>query len=99
MSQRKGRVYGGVEIDQPIFDESGEELGRVRGLDSAGFYVLATGSKEHVPITDVRDITGTAYLMWRCWNCGEMGEIEDNLPNRCPNCNAPKEDLYYWAED
>jgi rubrerythrin len=36
--------------------------------------------------------------MWRCWKCGEMGQIE-NIPDECPSCGAPKEDIYYWQED
>lgn len=41
---------------------------------------------------------GEAELMWRCWGCGEMGDIEDDLPEECPTCGARREDLYY-AED
>jgi rubrerythrin len=37
--------------------------------------------------------------MWRCWECGEMGQIEGDLPEACPACDAPREELYYWAED
>jgi rubrerythrin len=36
--------------------------------------------------------------MWRCWNCGAMGQI-DEIPETCPDCGAPKEDIYYWTED
>jgi rubrerythrin len=42
---------------------------------------------------------GEAELMWRCWECGEMGRIESELPDNCPSCGAAKEDLYYWQED
>jgi rubrerythrin len=37
--------------------------------------------------------------MWRCWDCGEMGRLEGDLPSSCPSCGAEKEELYYWAED
>jgi rubrerythrin len=47
----------------------------------------------------VRDITGTSYGMWRCANCGEMGRLAQLLPAVCPDCGAPREELYYWAED
>ena len=50
-------------------------------------------------LTDARDVFGTAYVMWRCWECGEMGEIGEQLPANCPSCDAPREELYYWAED
>lgn len=100
MSDSGDRLYGGVEIGERVYDEEGNELGSVRGLDRAGFYVLVGGhADELAPITDIRDITGTAYVMWRCWECGEMGKIEESLPEHCPNCGAAREELYYWAED
>lgn len=40
---------------------------------------------------------GEGYLMWRCRNCGEMGELEDGLPAECPNCGAGE--VYKWRED
>lgn len=99
MSDRGAKLYSGVDIGDQVYDQSGRALGTVRGLDSSGFYVLAADSDERAPVTEIRDITGTAYLMWRCWECGEMGELENDLPDRCPNCGAQKEELYYWAED
>jgi rubrerythrin len=42
---------------------------------------------------------GSGELVWRCLECGEMDHIEDGLPEACPNCSAPKEDLMYWTED
>ena len=100
MPDSSDRLYGGVEIGQRVYDSDGNELGSVRGVDRAGFYVLVEGREEQLaPITEIRDITGTIYVMWRCWECGEMGRIEGELPPECPNCGAPKEELYYWAED
>lgn len=100
MTESDQYVYRGITIGEPVFDEDGNELGRVRGLDRAGFYVQADSpSNASEPITHIRDITGTAYVMWRCWECGEMGRIEEQLPSACPSCGAPREDLYYWAED
>lgn len=100
MTSTQDRLYGGVEIGQPVFDEEGSELGRVRGFDQAGFYVLVEGREDDLTqVTDLRGIAGTMYVMWRCWECGEMGRIEGSLPDRCPDCFAPREELYYWAED
>jgi rubrerythrin len=42
---------------------------------------------------------GEGYLMWRCGECGEMGELEDGMPEECPGCGAPKNDIYAWEED
>ena len=91
--------FADVRIGQAVYDESGEELGSVRGIDDAGFYVSVPAGTEARSVTDARDVFGTAYVMWRCWECGEMGEIGDQLPANCPSCDAPREELYYWAED
>jgi len=42
---------------------------------------------------------GEGYIMWRCTDCGEMGELDDGLPAECPNCGAPKEALAKQRED
>ena len=99
MSQDTEGQLANVEIGQEIYDGDGNELGTVRGLDDAGFYVLAREETGTVPLSQARDVIGKAYVMWRCWECGEMGKIEDDLPDSCPSCEAPKEELYYWAED
>lgn len=88
-----------ISAGQSVYDADGNELGTVRGVDDAGFYVLANEETGAVTLDDARDIFGKAFVMWRCWDCGAMGQIEGNLPENCPDCDAPREDLYYWAED
>ena len=92
-------LFADISIGQQIYDADGNEHGSVRGIDDDGFYVLASSETKDLTLTEARDVFGTAYVMWRCWECGEMGEIADQLPANCPNCEAPREDLYYWAED
>jgi len=52
---------------------------------------------------DTEDIPGKdfgeGYLMWRCEDCGEMGELDDGIPEECPNCGAPKEHIHMAQED
>jgi rubrerythrin len=88
-----------VSIGTTVYDADGNELGQVRGLDEAGFYVRAVETPGKLTLERARDIFGKAYVMWRCWECGEMGRIEGDLPDECPSCGASKEELYYWAED
>lgn len=86
---------------QTVYDEAGNELGRVRGFDEHGFYVTLEDGTERLPEEHVRagHEFGEAELMWRCWECGEMGDIDDDIPDTCPNCGTGKEDIYYWTED
>lgn len=53
-----------------------------------------SGSGEHGVVSR----TGETELMWRCSECGEMGDI-DGLPDECPSCSASKSELYYCTED
>lgn len=85
-----------LRLGRVVYDEDGNELGTVRGVDDAGFYV---SSHEQVEVLDEAATARTREaIMWRCWECGEMGQIED-IPPACPSCSAPKEEIYYWQED
>lgn len=86
-----------LDLGRTVYDEAGNELGTVRGFDERGFYV--TAMEDVVVLED--ETTSSDHgdaIMWRCWECGEMGQI-DNIPEECPSCNAPKEEIYYWQED
>ena len=88
-----------IDFGQTVYDDDGNPLGTVRGFDEHGFYVttadgVATLSSEHI----TAGTTGQAELMWRCWGCGEMGDVAQ-VPDTCSSCGAPREDIYYWTED
>lgn len=90
-----------LNLGETIYDEDGNELGTIRGFDDSGFYVTMREGIESMSVEHARsghDI-GEAELMWRCTECGEMGELDEDLPEECPNCGARKEDLMYWTED
>ncbi|MFB6177342.1 MAG: hypothetical protein ABEI99_09410 [Halobaculum sp.] len=92
-------AFADLVAGQSVYDEDGNELGKVRGVDEDGFYVDVEGDRQ-MTLDRAREVFGKAYVMWRCWECGEMGQIEgDGLPSECPACSARREDLYYWAED
>ncbi|WP_158058540.1 DUF7130 family rubredoxin-like protein [Halorussus halophilus] len=90
-----------VNFGQTVYDEDGNEIGRVRGLEKGGFFVSTREGVESMSIEHSRagHDFGEAELMWRCTQCGEMGEIDEGIPDVCPNCDAPKTDLMYWTED
>ncbi len=100
MSRNELRVALGSEI----FDDEGRKLGTVRGFDEDGFFVTTREGVDALSVEHQRSghEFGEAELMWRCTECGEMGELRDHeegLPEECPNCGTPKENLYYWTED
>lgn len=97
MAQEESSLGFGTEV----YDENGDRIGRIRGFDEEGFYVTLREGIEGMSVHHVRSgkSFGEAELMWRCLNCGEMGDLEDDLPDACPNCEASKEELYYWTED
>jgi predicted RNA-binding Zn-ribbon protein involved in translation (DUF1610 family) len=96
----EGDVPEAIEIGQDVFDAEGNSVGTIRGWDEDGFFVTTREgidalSVEHEHTTPG---SGTAELMWRCSDCGEMGDIHD-LPEECPDCGAERERLFYWTED
>lgn len=101
MPEEKHPEDADVGLGAAVYDDEGRKLGTVRGIDEDGFFVtfregMAELAKEHEASSSA---FGEAELMWRCTNCGEMGDIEDGLPDTCPNCGFPKEDMEYWKED
>ncbi len=99
VEDQQSDAFTDIVAGQSVYDEDGNKLGKVRGIDESGFYVDAEGG-DKMPLDRARDVFGKAYVMWRCWECGKMGQIEGNgLPAECPDCGARREDLYYWAED
>lgn len=91
---------GTVDVGQRIFDEEGTELGSVRGITDDGFLVSTREGIESLSVEHERSApdVGEAELMWRCADCGEMGDIAD-LPETCPNCGASREEVYYYVDD
>jgi rubrerythrin len=89
-----------LDLGETVYDSEGNELGTVRGFDEDGFFVTTREGIEALSVEHERagHEFGQAELMWRCAECGEMGELE-GIPEECPNCGAPKEEIYYWIED
>lgn len=89
-----------VTIGTTVYNDEGDQLGRVRGFEEGGFFVtteegITALSVEH---EHAGPLYGEAELMWRCSECGAVGDIEE-LPGECPDCGAPREFVYYWTED
>ena len=90
-----------LAFGQTLYDEEGRAVGTIRGLEEGGAYLTTREGDEGMSIEHARSghSFGEAELMWRCTECGEMGDIEGDLPEECPNCGTEKENLMYWTED
>ncbi|WP_267641135.1 DUF7130 family rubredoxin-like protein [Haloarchaeobius amylolyticus] len=89
-----------IDVGQTVCTPSGDEIGEIRGFTSEGVEValhdeVATTSPESEP----GQTFGEGYLMWECEACGEMGDLEDGMPDACPSCGASKEHLFRARED
>jgi len=90
-----------LSFGQALYDADGREVGTIRGLEEGGAYLTTREGAEGLSVEHARSghTFGEAELMWRCTQCGEMGEIAGDLPEQCPNCGVEKEELMYWTED
>jgi len=90
-----------VTPGQTLYTNEGMAVGQVRGMEEGGLFVSLREGVEGLSIEHARSgqSFGEAELMWRCMNCGEMGDIDGGLPDGCPNCGGAREQLMYWTED
>jgi hypothetical protein len=90
-----------VTIGSTVYSEDGDPVGTVRGFDDDGFFVTTRDGVDALSIEHERagHEFGEAELMWRCADCGELGDLHDDFPDECPGCGAERETIYYWTED
>ncbi|GAA0511750.1 hypothetical protein SAMN04488066_10470 [Halorubrum aquaticum] len=93
---------GPITPGETVYDEDGRVLGQVHEYTADGFEVTTTESgstggddAESLPGQEF----GEGYLMWRCSECGEMGDLEGGMPDPCPACGAPEEAIVAVEED
>jgi predicted RNA-binding Zn-ribbon protein involved in translation (DUF1610 family) len=89
-----------VDIGAEVETAEGEGPVDVSDPDVGGEAVQAVDEQEreaeeqeHIPGQEF----GEGYIKWRCDDCGEMGDLDDGLPEECPNCGS--EDVRGWRED
>jgi rubrerythrin len=99
MTTKPNSEHSAIEPGERVFDEGGKPVGRVTGTTEEGFEIEAISpdgnDQEELPGQEF----GEGYLMWRCTECGEMGDIDDGMPEECPNCGVEKEALTGVRED
>lgn len=88
-----------LSFGQVLYDDAGRPVGAVRGMEAGGVFLTTRDGVESFSVQHARSghSFGEAELMWRCLDCGEMGEL--GLPETCPNCGVRREELMYWTED
>lgn len=102
MVQPDGTAADAIEPGQRVFDDDGELLGVVSGYTDDGFEVEMSsgeGSDGAASAEVPGQQFGEGFLMWECTECGKMGDLEDGLPESCPNCGAPREAIAEARED
>lgn len=98
--ERASNPTQAVRLGETVYNEAGDELGAVRGLEEGGIFVTTRGGMEQLSIEHARSghAFGEAHLMWRCMDCGEMGPLDDSIPDRCPDCGQ-SDSIEWWKED
>lgn len=81
-----------------LYNSDGELVGHVDHIDANVIKIIPTGEGEETAGSEAARGYGKADLVWRCGQCGEVGEL-DSMPDRCPSCDAPREELYYLTQD
>ena len=84
---------------QRLYDGHGREVGIIQAITDAGVEVNTHDTYETLSLRQAPGAhVGEGYLLWRCANCGELGDIE-LIPSRCPGCGSAREELYAYLED
>lgn len=99
MDKQHQPLEGSIEPGERVYDSDGRLLGHVSARTDEGFEIEpidADGNDaEELPDQEF----GKGFLMWRCDECGEMGDIDDGMPEECPACRAPLEAIEKVRED
>ncbi|MXR20808.1 DUF7130 family rubredoxin-like protein [Halobacterium bonnevillei] len=101
-----------IETGDTVYDDDGHVVGIVQEFTEDGFDVEVLDAGPSVDASppetapgnqDGEDIPGKdfgeGYLMWRCEDCGAMDDLDDGIPEFCPDCGAPKEHIHDAQED
>lgn len=86
------------EPGETVYTEEGDLVGRIERVDADGIHIVPAGDPGDAPAVTPGRGYGEADLVWRCGQCGEVGEIE-SMPDHCPNCGASREEIYYLTQD
>jgi hypothetical protein len=84
---------------QQVYDETGRGIGVIQAITEIGVEVNTHSDVETLSLRRSPSVNlGEGYLVWRCSECGDLGDI-DQIPDHCPSCGNSKEALYAYLED
>jgi len=84
---------------QRVYDEAGRVIGVIQAITDIGVEVNTDSDVETLSLRQSPSVNlGEGYLVWRCSECGELGEL-NQIPDHCPSCGASKDTLYAYLED
>ncbi|MFW6018558.1 MAG: DUF7130 family rubredoxin-like protein [Halapricum sp.] len=99
MDERNQSFDRSIEPGKEVYDGDGRMLGRVSAFTTDGFEIKFIDDDESAIEELPGQEFGDGYLMWRCDECGEMGDLGDGMPESCPDCGAPREAIEKVRED
>lgn len=87
-------------VGDRVYTRDGMLVGRVERVGQEGILVEPAEADEsaELPTSTADRAYGETTIIWRCGQCGEVGSVE-SVPDNCPSCDAPREELYYSTED
>ncbi len=90
-----------INPGEVVYNDGGDSLGVVSGFSDDGFEVSITDDPDEIDEQEQQPGKefGEGYLVWRCDECGEVGELEGGFPGECPGCGAPESALVRQQED
>lgn len=86
------------EPGEAVYDGDGELVGHIERTDTDVIHVVPADHVADSTPSEAARGYGEADLVWQCGQCGEIGAIE-TMPDRCPSCQAPREEIYYLTQD
>jgi rubrerythrin len=98
MEEPNQSYEGSIEPGEKVYDDDGRMLGRVTSFTDEGFEIEQVDDPDDTEELPGQEF-GEGYLMWRCDDCGEMGDLDDGMPDACPVCDAPREAIEKIRED
>jgi rubrerythrin len=96
MEQHISTVDGSITPGKAVYTRAGQLMGHISRTTENGFEVETNGI-DHAELSV--HMSGERYLMWKCWECGEMGALKQSIPANCPSCDASREAISEVLED